>query len=104
MVKGQDKWQLYEAFFVETCNAIVTTETILQVTSGCRTFEIFRCCCFCAICRNLLSPQAKVPNVEDSPAYARPWKTKQDPDLPIEPSEVLDVKYIITVLIKGLGK
>lgn len=40
---------------------------------------------------NLPEP-SEVPNVEDNPACAKPWKAKGDPDLPNELSEFLNIE------------
>ena len=40
-----------------------------------------------------LTPEAsKILNMEDNPAYAKPWKTKEDPELPHEPSDFLNIE------------
>ena len=36
---------------------------------------------------------SKILNMEDNPAYAKPWKTKEDPDLPLEPSDILNIEH-----------
>ena len=36
---------------------------------------------------------SKILNMEDNPAYAKPWKTKEDPDLPLEPSDFLNIEH-----------
>lgn len=30
--------------------------------------------------------------MEDNPAYAKPWKTKEDPEMPLEPSDFLNIE------------
>jgi len=30
--------------------------------------------------------------MEDNPAYAKPWKAKEDPELPHEPSDFLNIE------------
>ena len=36
---------------------------------------------------------SKILNMEDNPAYAKPWKTKEDPELPLEPSDFLSIEH-----------
>ena len=35
---------------------------------------------------------SKILNMEDNPAYAKPWKAKEDPELPHEPSDFLNIE------------
>ena len=36
---------------------------------------------------------SKILNMEDNPAYAKPWKTKEDPELAPEPSDFLNIEH-----------
>ena len=36
---------------------------------------------------------SKILNMEDNPAYAKPWKAKGDPELPLEPSDCLNIEH-----------
>ena len=35
---------------------------------------------------------SKILNMEDNPAYAKPWRRKEDPDLPLEPSDFPNIE------------
>ena len=35
---------------------------------------------------------SKILNMEDNPAYAKPWKAKEDPELPLEASDFLNIE------------
>ena len=36
---------------------------------------------------------SKILNMEDNPAYAKPWKAKGDTKLPLEPSDFLNIEH-----------
>lgn len=36
---------------------------------------------------------SKIFNMEDNPAYAKPWKAKGDPELALEPSDFLNIEH-----------